>query len=256
MPEYMAAWQTFRDHSDEDRATVIHLLNSSSWPNRGSLVICDIGCGDGRIIEKILLNDFIKMHVHEVRLVDPDGDLLAQAKKSVDRTQKVRQVVPLKKYARDVWPSCAVGADVVLAIHVAYLMPNGELSRLLAERPKSTSLLVVLDSPDSVFTELWAETAPKYYQRVIKAHDTLSRYLGADAPKRTSFITARIPRVILRQRHHADWVLSILCYRNMRKGVDRQIRHKVDTILEKHMDSTGENIVCKSVCYEIPKQAV
>ena len=129
-------------------------------------------------------------------------------------------------------------------------MPNGELGCILQQRPAPSALFVVLDAEDSVFTQLWAETAPEYHRRAIKAHKTLAGFSAPGTAKSQSVIRAKIPKSVLKQHHLADWILSILCYKNMTKNVDARLHRRVHDVLNRHQDPSGQYIECKSVCYE------
>ena len=41
-------------------------------------------------------------------------------------------------------------SDVALAIHIAYLIPTNDFQKVLLKIPRSMSLFLVLDIPDSV----------------------------------------------------------------------------------------------------------
>jgi len=252
MDEYMPAWKTFRKESDENKATADFLLGRNSWPKKDEMRICDIGCADGQLLETLLRSKSFHAKVTEATLIDPHQELLAKAVTDISRNSKVKKVTALASKIEDVWPRCAEGVDVVLAVHVVYLLSEKELQRLVFRRPDNSTLYVVLDAPDSVFTELWAETAPKYHDMVLKAHELLRRESGIDNTSTQNRIRARLPRRLLRGHDLSNWLLSILCYTNMlcKENIDRW-GSLVQSILDKHVDSTGQFIECTSVCYEL-----
>src|SRR5260221_11047179 len=78
MPEYIEAWKLFRTHSNENEATAEYLTHHPLWSPGPHLTLCDLGCGDGRLLANVLDLDRDK-HLDEVRLIDPDDDLLLAA---------------------------------------------------------------------------------------------------------------------------------------------------------------------------------
>jgi 2-polyprenyl-3-methyl-5-hydroxy-6-metoxy-1,4-benzoquinol methylase len=250
----MAAWKTFRAHSDENKVTAEYLLGLRSWPKKKKLTICDIGCADGQLLGTILKNSALSSVVNGVRLVDPDKELLEKASNRIKKSGYVKVVESFPKKVESVWPKCAEGSDVVLAVHVVYLITEEELKKLIVNRPPNAVLYVVLDAPDSVFTELWAKTAPKYHKTVLKAHAFLQEQSGINTDSYVNRIRAKLPRELLIDHDFRPWLLSILCYTNMHKAANiRKWDKPVRQILDKHTDQTGKFIECKSVCYEFGK---
>ena len=252
MPEYLKAWKLFRDNADENEVTAKSLLKRLSWPRKGGLDICDLGCGDGRLIGELLARCG---DVQKVRLVDPDNDLLTEAEALVERRFPGRHIVASLNSVREGWPKCAGDADVILAVHLVYLVEGDELQSLIQNRPKNAVSYIVLDAPTSVFTELWKWTADKYYRRAKLAHTELCKYLGLPGPPQDAPIRSRIPKSLLADHEMSDWLLSILCYRNMLTDVPPDLRRKVREIIDHHTDKSGEFVECESVCYELPPQA-
>ena len=251
-PEYLVAWHFFRQISNEDEETAVHLLAHNHWPERGGLSAFDVGSGDGRIIEGLVHGRRVKEHhLREVRFLDPNAKLVAKAKAAL--RGKIHSVESIHGHLRDrgIWPDKAVDVDVVLAIHVVYLMEELELILLLAQRPKKAVLFVILDAPTSIFTQLWAETAPLYHNRSIAAHRVLTQ--EKYGLKMTSTILAKFPRAEIDKHPNGEWLLSMLCYRDMRsRNVSPRLLNRVHSILDKHTDSTGTYVECQSNCYAFP----
>lgn len=248
MPEYPKAWKLFRDNADENEVTAKFLLERPSWPRKAGLSVCDLGCGDGRIVAEILARCG---DIQKVRLVDPDSDWLNKAEAVIENRFPRHHLVALLTSVRDGWPTCAGDANVILAIHLVYLLEADELHSLIHDRPKSAITYVVFDSPTSVFSELWRWTADKYARRAKLAHTELCKYLGLAEPPRNSVIRSRFPKRLLADHELSKWLLSILCYRNMLDDVPDDLRQKVREIIDRHTDETGEFIECESVCYEL-----
>lgn len=211
-----------------------------------------MGCGDGRILAEILACDG---SVQKVRLVDPDNDLLNEAESLIERRFPSHHIVAMLNSVRDGWPKCAGEADVILAVHLVYLLEEDELQALVHKRPNKATTFIVLDAPTSVFTELWQWTADKYFRRSKRAHEVLCQYLGLKSPPQGTSIRSRIPVSLLSEHELSDWLMSILCYRNMLADVPADLRRGVREIIDRHTDKTGKFVECESICYELPPEA-
>lgn len=249
MPEYPLAWKLFRDNADENEVTAQYLLKRPLWPQKGNLSICDLGCGDGRILAEIMSRC---TDIQKVRLVDPNNDWLDEAEALIRGRFPELHLTSSLNSVRESWPKCADDTDVVLAVHLVYLLEADELHSLIHNRPKSAVTYVVFDSPTSVFSELWKWTACKYSLRAELAHTELCKYLGLSAPPRETVIRSRFPKKLLSNHELSDWLMSILCYRNMLTEVPADLKSKVQEIIDRHTDATGEFVECESVCYELP----
>jgi len=247
MASYMAAWRTFRRLSDENRATARHLLSRSRWPHRDGITICDIGCGDGRLVETLVMESATE--ISSVVLVDPDAGLVEEARTCVSATSSKRKVTGINDSAEAAFPGCAADADVSLLVHVVYLIPNGGLWHLLEALPAGMPLYVVLDAPESVFSQLWKRTAPKYSARAAKARDLIESLPPAQfAVDRSTFSSTITNPFKLNRSDQRDAILSLLCYRTIDES-DTELRGWIGEVVAGH--TAGLHIVCDSVCYEI-----
>jgi hypothetical protein len=245
---YLENWKAFRGMSNENAVTAAELLKHPLWPQGDSLTLCDIGCGDGKVAQEIVRQS--RGAFREVRLVDPDEDLLEEAIQML-----ASEKVETRKYhatAAQALPGCAEGADVALLAHVVYLLPDGELEAIFRAMPVEVPLVVVMDAPDSVFTSLWAESAPKYHARSLAAHATI-----AALPRDAYFVeTTRLssllpdPRAI--EPDGKIQLLAILCY------TDRDLLTADPGLLARAEDILGRyaaegQIRCDSMCYVIQR---
>ena len=251
---YVEAWKAFRSLSNENEVTAEHLVTRPSWPKRNDLVLCDLGCGDGKLVEQIVLRSIST--VREVRLIDPDEDLLNEAVRVVSETGLVKSVLRSLATAEQAFPACAASSDALLLVHVVYLMKNGGFKRLLDACPRDTPLFVVMDAPTSVFTELWSVTAPKYHQRSLRAHETIAQLHGKDGYLVSeSRIASRIADPRGQRADLKTTLLSMLCYTDARTlAQDDALMSQVEEILGRH-NVVGDalTIQCESVCYEISR---
>jgi hypothetical protein len=250
---YIEAWKTFRALSGENAIMAAQIVGQRAWPRRDEgLTICDVGCGDGKLTEQVIVHS--TSQIVEVRLIDPDEDLLNEAVRVVQETGLVQRVDRTLATAEEVFPRCAEGTDAVLLVHVVYLMKNGGFRKILEACVPGTPLFVIMDAPESVFTQLWRETAPKYYQRSVRAHETI-----ANLPRDTYNIEATYfsslisdPRQLRPDLRTA--LLSMLCYTDPRRiSDDGSLMPAIDAVLSRHEE--GKAIRCDLVCYTITRRA-
>jgi hypothetical protein len=247
---YLSAWKTFRLLSNENEMTARHLLDRPSWPRKEGLVLSDIGCGDGRLSQLMVVKN--PTSVREVRLVDPDGDLLAEAERCLIETTPVTTVSTVARAAEDGLPEIVMGCDVILLVHVVYLMRNYSLQKLLDSLPFGIPLFVVLDKPDSVFSQLWEKTAPKYFDRAVRAHSTVQQLPEASYAVENSTFTAQVPHPRTQRDDVQTALLSLLSYADAALISQPNVRRWIDTILERHTDHG--RIRCTSTCYAIRRR--
>lgn len=250
MESYLSVWKNFRSLSDENEATALHLLTRTLWPRQQSIAVCDLGCGDGRLLRTLILQS--STGIATVRLIDPDQELLTEAERCVAQTNLVQCVEPILGTAEELFPDCAKGCAVILFVHVAYLMRNQGLKELLQRCPIGIPMYIVLDAPDSVFTHLWRNTAPKYYERARKSHEALKSLPQGEYSVSLSAITSRItnPMHIARSELRIA-MLSMLCYADLSKDTGKMNAYVEDT-LSAH--TAGDFVLCESSCYEIRKE--
>jgi len=241
---YLPAWKTFRRISNENTVTAKHLLSRKKWPQKDNITVCDLGCGDGLLLETIILES--PTIISEVRLLDPDWGLLSEAISRVNETGHVGKVISYLDTAESGFPHCAEGVDVITGVHIVYFMENEAFQRILFSVPVSIPFYVVLDSPDSVFTSLWRVTAPLYHERSLHAHETLNA-LPRDifSVTSTSFNSRILNPALLAREDLRQAILSILTYSDF--SPDKY--PSVSSILEKH--TKGKYLLCRSHCYEI-----
>lgn len=251
MAAYMEAWKTFRLLSNENEVTATHLVSQPGWPLRDGCVICDLGCGDGRLLESIVIRS--PATVAEARLVDPDADLLFEAGHRLTETGLLSTVQTVFGAAEDVFQRCAEGIDVALMAHVVYLMPNEAVQRVFEMCPTNAPLFVILDAPDSVFTSLWRHTAPKYHARAMAAHETISSLDAAEFSVAQTTVTSRIDDPLeLPRTDVQNAILSLLCYAPVESIVTKQVRSVIETTL--HNFKQRGAILCRSSCYQIERR--
>lgn len=247
---YLEAWKTFRAISDENAVMAAQIVGQPSWPTSDGLTLCDIGCGDGELMKQIVVHS--ASPIAEVRLIDPDEELLNEAVRVVSETGLVKNVTRTLASAETTFPSCAERSDAVLLVHVVYLMKNGAFRDMLQACAPNAPLFVVMDAPDSVFTQLWRETAPKYHRRSTKAHETIAQLPRESYDVTASRFSSLIPDPRAQRADLKTALLSILCYTDARRlATDDALMASIDAILSRH--ESGDKIRCDLVCYAIQR---
>lgn len=248
MDSYLAAWKNFRQASGENKVIARHLISRPSWPHGKAIRVCDLGCGDGRLLEALVLE--CPDEVATVNLIDPDPELLDEATRCVTDQALVPVISTHLATAEEAFPECAIGYDVVLMVHVVYLLESTHFLDLLYTAPQNVALFVVFDHPNSVFTTLWERTAPKYHARVLEAHKIISTLPIEQFDVRRSEFEARLPNPFdLPREDIRRSLLSMLCYSSEAVS-DNSIRSWIESVVGRYLDESG-NVVCRSVCYEI-----
>jgi SAM-dependent methyltransferase len=248
MANYMAAWKTFRRVGNEPSATADHLLERPRWPKKNPFSIIDIGCGDGRMLEEFVLKS--PRDISQVILLDPDKNLLAEAKKEIGSPKygyKLQQVVGTAEVEGT---RLARKADVGLAIHVAYLMSHEKFVTFIEDWPAGIPLYVVLDAPTSVFSELWRTTAPEYAERAAQVHAYLEGETKAEFGIKMSEFATNVANPYELNERIRELVLSLLCYNDF-SSLSASIRAGVKRTLMRH--AKGDVVDCTCRCYEIVK---
>lgn len=250
MDTYLTAWKTFRRLSDENRATARCLVTQPLWPPRDGVVIVDIGCGDGRLVEEVVLQSPSK--IDEVRLIDPDAELLAEAAACVGELALVRRIDAIHSAVENLHSESMLNANVLLCVHVVYLLAPVSLNHTLELLPSGVPLYIVLDSPGSVFTALWERTAPRYHRRAVEAHQIIRGLSNRDYTIKTTTVQSTVCNPITVARPDVrDALLSILCYREISNGTDNDLRDWIAKTLTER--AAGNGIRCESTCYEITR---
>jgi len=249
MPGYIRAWQLFRQLSDEDRKTAEMLLTRRHWPRRNGVRIVDVGCGDGRILREVLTH--VDSSHHDIVLLDPDEELLAIADRSIRGLDDitVAHIETLNQSLEESLPGMCVGADVVLAVHVVYLLELDAVRKLVDAMPIGVPLYVVLDNPGSVFSTLWERFAPEFLRRVRNVHQFIAGLRGGNVEVDSCVVTSRLENPL---QHSSEGIrsslISMLCYSDSRDMALEELEAAKQTI---RRFATGSVVICESTCYEI-----
>lgn len=246
MLSYASAWKSFRRLSNENTETALHLISRQNWPRESDLIITDIGCGDGLLTQQILLN--APGTVSEVRLLDPDATFLTEAKQHLSETDDTVTIETLHDGAESIEQSDLFDVNVVLAVHVVYLMRSHIFDRIIEALPAQVPLYVVLDEPHSVFSRLWERFACKYLQRSRETHSGIAELKEQGYSIKRSTIISKIHNPLAQRPDVKDALMSILCYSDVRDFSDEEYN---TAEFEISKSVAGQELLCESSCYEI-----
>lgn len=246
MLSYESAWKCFRRLSDENIETALHLISRQYWPHTSDLIISDIGCGDGLLTQQIVLK--VPVTVSEIRLIDPDVHFLREAFQHLSEISESPKITLKEAGAESLGPADLLDVDVVLAVHVVYLMNSDGFNNILEVMPSNVPLYVVLDEPSSIFSRLWAMCAHKYLKRSEETHKKIASLANNGYRINRSSITSHIDNPLVQREDVKDALLSILCYTDV-KDFSQEEYEKVETEISKSI--AGQRLLCESACYEI-----
>jgi len=247
MEAYMSDWRLFRRLSDENRVTAEHILQSRRWPRRKAILrVADFGCGDGMLIQALLVQS--PTRITTVHLVDPDSELLEQAKSRVREIPSVSDLQATLARAEDVVRDITRKTDAALAVHLVYLLKENELRKLLGGLTPGCPFFIVMDERKSIFSKLWKKTAPKYYRRTMRAREIIESLDGdAYAVEKTEFDT-HLDRPSNSRGELEEAVISLLCYKDF-VGFDKETQSWIKSTISEY--TVSGKVVCNCACYEI-----
>lgn len=242
---YLSTWKVFRSVSNENQITAKHILSLDSWENVHSIL--DLGCGDGLITKSIVLES--ETDIEKVILLDPDKEMLDEAYMHLTEINLVPEVNKVVSKFEEYLANNLITTDVVLAVHLVYLITPDSFRRLIESMPIGKKLILVLDDEGSVFTKLWQKTAPKYIER----SNYVRQYL-LSLPKnyqiQKSKITSKIINPLKHRSEIKDSLLSLMSYSDFTLMSKDQKRFVEDCVAE---NIYGRFLECTSACFEILK---
>lgn len=242
---YLSTWKVFRSISDENHITATHILSLDSWENINSIL--DLGCGDGLITKSIVLNS--SAQIDKVMLLDPDKEMLEEASLNLTELGVVPEVERRVSKFEDYLTNHSITVDVILAIHLVYLITPESFRLLIENLPVGKKLILVLDDEGSVFTQLWEQTAPKYVERSRYVRQYLTELHGQCSINKTT-ITSKIINPLIQRTDIKDALLSILSYSDF-SLMDTACKNFVEACVAENV--SGRFLQCTSACYEIMK---
>jgi len=242
---YLSTWKVFRAISNENYITATHLLSLQTWNNIRSIL--DLGCGDGLITKSIVLNS--QEPIDKVILLDPDKEMLEEAYLHLTELSIVPEVDKEVSKFENYLSTHIINVDVVLAIHLVYLITTEIFRSLIENLPVGKKLILVLDDEGSVFTKLWKQTAPKYVERSNYVREYLTGISDHYMIEKTT-ITSKIINPIVQRTDIKESLLSLMSYSDFTL-MDKNSRSFVENCVSENV--SGRFLECASACYEIIK---
>jgi Methyltransferase domain len=223
-----------------------HIISRPSWPRSPDLRLADFGCGDGRLIEALIVS--AHQSIDTVHLIDLNPELLVQVQERIEHLGLVKNIEAHCAQASEAMLQLGREIDAALAIHLLYLASEQETYQFLKGLAPAVPLFVVLDHPTSVFMRLQEKTAPRYYARSVNAHRALGGLGEAGyLVEQTAFETHLTSALDLSQKLREE-VLSLLCYSDFGE-LDGETQAWAASVVSEH--NMGGGIVCRCVCYEV-----
>ena len=240
---YMHAWSGFRESTNETDAIAAHLINNTDLTEKKKII--DLGCGDGLLARKIV----DKCVCDKITLVELEKELLRKAKKNFKSFTDINvgfvncDLTTLKsEYYRNY--------DAVIASHLFYLIDENYIHDLLKKLLSGTKLYIVLDTPCSIFANVWKETANFYFKRLIKTHDLITSLNTSNYLVKKTVINCVMQNPLHLPIKKRSAVLSFLCYTEINSLLKEKPHFSV--ILEN--ECGGEiQINYNAYCYEITR---
>lgn len=163
---YTLHWRLFRCMSNENEVFANAVLNCPLYKDSNQPTIVDIGTGDGDIAQRIIKKTKDRNFV----LVDPSDEYLSIAK--LLTSEYVNRVLyeKVKFIEMQTYPKA-----LYLAIHMIYLLSEREIELLLELPINGFDLILIVDSPYSIFSQLWNVCAKNYYKKCEYFYDQLKR---------------------------------------------------------------------------------
>lgn len=253
---YETSWKMFRRLSDENKVTVERLLTRSHWPRNEGLRILDIGCGDGLMIRKLI--EDAHNSVESVTLLDPYEEWLNEARRHIEE-ECYNLVRDVRSIQGDIEENMGLlqQHDVILAVHVVYLLEHETFRSLLTGLPVGVPFYVVMDDIDSVFSRIWSRIKDTYFERVKKAHALLEALQTPQISEENRYhvsvcdITSRLPSPLLQKEKIKESMISILSYTDYEDLNWEEIEHVQKEIGAK---TVKHELLCDSKCYEIVRR--
>lgn len=247
MPCYMNAWRIFRGASNENYVTAQHIVACDRWPRDQSISIVDVGCGDGLLVSQIAT--LSPADIKAIRLIEPNTEFLSQAAKNCE--SEAPYIESINTTFRNSGDTCFKDASVVIAAHLVYLLPDGELELMLERLPVDVPMYVVLDHHDSIFSKLWAITASKYLERAIHARQLIENLPSNIWKIAATTLNSEIGNPETYNKKVSDHLYSLLCYTDVRDHPTEEL-DRIKSIVRRHMVAGGK-VRCHSICYELVK---
>lgn len=245
MPNYVAAWKTYRTLSNEDDQIAKCISRLVSIPD-DKFRILDVGPGDGRVLVRTIIR--LDRMPSEVSFVEPYDKFARETVRGINFDRFAGKISPIVSRLEDCDDDDLAGHDLILCTHTAYFLTDAEFERLLSLVDAGSRLIVIFDDPKSIFSRLWQRTAPSFYQNTQRHRDRLENLDTDRFLVDKSMVSAEIgdPRNL--RPEISNLVMSMLCYSDVEDMPHHQLAEVNSLISEAQRESI---ISCVSSVYDI-----
>lgn len=235
---YTLHWRLFRCMSNENEVFANAVLNCKLFKNSNQSTIIDVGTGDGAVIQRVIKNTNSKNFV----LIDPSDEYLTIAKLLTAEYANRIRYEKIKFIEMQTYPKA-----LYLAIHMIYLLSEKEIELLLELPFKGFDLILIVDSPESIFSQLWNVCAKDYYKKCEYFYTQLKKM------HKTKNITEIKSKVLSPFKSRIDGntriaMLSTMCYCDWKSLSDKQ-KEIAQSIINNY--NQNDIIDCRSNLIEI-----
>jgi SAM-dependent methyltransferase len=249
MGRYIPKWKIFRAFTNENRTIAEHISSTMAWQNTEIHNLLDVGTGDGLVLANLLT--LSSKHLNKVILVDPNSDLLFEARKHLSSNTTTVELEVHNDDISNLIPSVFQGIDIVLIVHVLYLVPTSDFEKIINSLPSNLPVLIITDNEDSLFPKCWEITAPKYFERSQNINALLRNLPQNEFSVKTSTFKTFLKNPLMIERPELkDSILSLICYVDYENLGDEKKKRILELLKQ---NSIEDLIYCDSICYEVVK---
>jgi len=245
LPDYIEAWKIFRLASNENEVFGTYLASKFNKAAGSDFSVLDIGTGDGKLLQNALFR--CKSKPTKVTVIEPDQEFLGECQRNLSISSLSEDIEFVPSKLSEVDASKLTGHSFVIAAHVLYLIDWSEFRPLVEDLTDGTTILIIADSDDSIFSKIWRKTAPQHYDRLQETLSNLRKHyahlIKSETPKSSKLIDPGYFRDDIR-----DMILSLLSYTDVRDK-DSETYDWVQKKVAEHVDNG--RISCDCQCIEL-----
>lgn len=252
MGEYIPAWKAFRAFAQENDIIAKIIVGSESWKFAKPAGILDIGTGDGLVLRSCL--DLVDVLPDKVRVLEPNDILMVEARSALKKFKPKIDFEFIGSGIAEKLPGIFDCVDLAIISHVLYLLPMALVEDIINALPENVPLIIITDAQNSLFSQCWNITAPKYSRRAENIHEIVG---GFDKTNHTvsanKFYTYLRNPFTLERQDIKYKILSLVCYAGFDSLSDAK-KQKIESLFKMHsVENETDIIKCQSVCYEVTK---
>ena len=245
MGSYIPYWKIFRAFSKENELIATAIKSTHIWKTSANSSIIDIGTGDGLVLRNLSKE---KDKSTSYTVIEPNKELIEEAERNL------KNIDLLKTVNKDLFSTnlkqLLTGNEVILLVHVLYLLNTNSLKKLVNNIPSGSKLIIVTDGLSSLFSDCWSLTAPKFADRSKNIHteiEGLEKINKIQISKSTFKTLLKNPFKIGREDLR-NALLSMITY-SVFNTLPTDCKIEVKEIFDKY--ATQDLVQCDSICYEL-----